>query len=332
MTDAKVDERESAWLSSRSERWRAIAEQLPSLQDNQSIPIEQVRQALGSYPEMARDLAIARGIGVGSRLTTHLEYLYAGLHRAIFKSPKAGWATFKELCRRDIPAAAFELRWHILSTSIGFLLAGLAGFWLVKTYPELVLLVVSESMIDTVREGRLWTDGLLNIMPSSLLSLQIFANNIVVALTAMSLGVLYGLGTIYILGLNGLMIGGVFAFTAQYGMAGRLFEFVAAHGFVELSIIAIAAAVGFSIGESLARPGRLSRRQAFQQASQRGARLMVLCVIFLVGAGVIEGYVSPDPSFDLTTRLIIGVGYWVLMVWALLGWPIPRSSKPAVET
>ena len=88
-------------------------------------------------------------------------------------------------------------------------------------------------MIDKVQGGVLWTDNLLNIMPSALLSVSIFTNNIVVTLTAVSLGVLYGLGTIYIMGLNGLMLGGIFAFTAQYGMAGRLFEFVTSHGFVD---------------------------------------------------------------------------------------------------
>ncbi|MEM8660928.1 MAG: stage II sporulation protein M [Pseudomonadota bacterium] len=333
MSEAPTGSRENRWLSERSERWQAIADELPALADSKPLSIDQVRAALRHYPELARDLAIARDASAASRLTAHLEYLYTGLHRAIFRPHKAKLTSLNQLFRRDIPAAAYELRWSIFSVSIGFLLAGLAGWWLVQTYPELAALVASREMIDTLQEGELWTDGLLNIIPPSVLSVQIFANNIMVALTAMSLGVLYGLGTIYIIGLNGLMIGGVFALTHQHDMAGRLFEFVCAHGFVELSIIAISAAVGFSIGESLARPGRLPRLVAFQRAVQRGARLMVLCVLFLVGAGIIEGYVSPNPNYDLTSRLLIGIAYWVLMIWALFGWPLPRrtgaSSKPA---
>ncbi|MEM8769110.1 MAG: stage II sporulation protein M, partial [Pseudomonadota bacterium] len=220
------------------------------------------------------------------------------------------------------------LRWHIVSVTLGFILAGCAGWWLVASFPELATLFASEAMIATVQSGELWTDGLLNVTPSSLLSVGIFTNNIVVTLTAVSLGALYGLGTIYIIGLNGLMIGGVFAFTAQYGLAGRLFEFIAAHGFVELSVIAIAGAMGLYIGEALARPGHLSRIDSFRAAVGRCGPLLVVCVVFLVGAGLIEGYVSPDDRFSLTMRLIVGLGYWVLFLLVLVHPWLQRLAGP----
>ena len=62
---------------------------------------------------------------------------------------------------------------------------------------------------------------MLNVVPSSVLSLQILTNNIVVSLFAYCAGFLFGLGTFYILGLNGLMLGAVFAFTGQHGTGRR---------------------------------------------------------------------------------------------------------------
>jgi uncharacterized membrane protein SpoIIM required for sporulation len=177
-----------------------------------------------------------------------------------------------------------------------------------------------------VQRGELWTDDLLNVFPSSVLSLQIFTNNIVVSLFAVCLGVLYGLGTFYIIGLNGLMLGGVFAFTAQHGIADRLFQFVVAHGFVELSVVCVAGAVGASLGEALARPGSVTRGAAFQAAVRRGLRLMSVCVVFLVGAGLIEGFVSPDPRVPLAARLAIGLGYFLLFVLVLSG-ALDRLSR-----
>ena len=44
---------------------------------------------------------------------------------------------------------------------------------------------------------------------------------------------------------------------------------------------------------------------------------MVVCALFLVGAGFIEGYVSPDPSYPLSTRLAVGVSYLCLL-WLVL--------------
>jgi len=43
-------------------------------------------------------------------------------------------------------------------------------------------------------------------------------------------------------------------------------------------------------------------------------------VLLLVGSGVIEGYVSPNPAFPLWTRILIGATYWLFMLALLNGW------------
>ena len=92
------------------------------------------------------------------------------------------------------------------------------------------------------------------MVPSSVLSVQILTNNIVVSLFAYCLGFLFGLGTLYILGLNGLMLGAMFAFVGQHGLAGALFRFVVAHGCVELSVMCLSGAAG--AGAENSRPVR----------------------------------------------------------------------------
>jgi uncharacterized membrane protein SpoIIM required for sporulation len=74
-----------------------------------------------------------------------------------------------------------------------------------------------------------------------------------------------------------------------------------------------------SLGEALARPGELTRAAAFQRSVARGLRLMVVCLTFLVGAGVLEGFVSPNPRFPLSARLAIGLGYFAFFVLVLSG-------------
>lgn len=301
-------------------------ERLPALEDNKPVNTEDALQAIRSYPEIARDLAIAQRALPDARITAFLGHTYVRLYRALFRAPRAPVAAQVAGFRNDIPRIVALLGRHIAAVTAWFVLTALAGWWLVTTYPELIALFASEQMIETVQGGSLWTDGLLNVTPSSLLSVGILTNNIVVALTALSLGVFYGLGTLYIIGLNGLMLGGVFAFTHQHGLALRLFEFVCAHGFVELSVICIAGAIGLSAGEALARPGHLSRVHALQVAAARGLRLMLLCVAFLVGAGVIEGYISPNADYPLSLRLGVGVAYLLLFLWALGGFRLPRRG------
>jgi uncharacterized membrane protein SpoIIM required for sporulation len=307
------------WFDERLPAWRGIDDSLTQIERGKSAAPDKV---------LAADLAIARRAAPDGALTKYLARVYSQLHRSIFRSPDRVGRTIRLAFERDTPEVAKALRWHILAVAALFFGAAAAGAWLVASYPELATLFASEEMIEQVMRGELWTDGLLNVFPSSLLAVQIFTNNIAVSLFALCLGVLYGLGTIYIIGMNGMMLGGVFAFTAQHGLALRLFEFVCAHGFVELSVIFIAGAVGASLGEALARPGHLTRAAAFHAATARGARLMFVCVVFLVGAGVIEGYISPNPGVPLPVRLAVGLGYLALFVLVLTGalgrWLRPR--------
>lgn len=311
--------RASKWIDDRLPVWRDAAEQIDAVERGRSAPPSAVLKVVRAYPEIARDVSIARRQAPDGPLARQLEQIYVALHRALFRRPTRLAHELVSIFVRDAAAVARSLGWHIIWITALFFASATAGAWLVNQYPEVVGLFASEAMIEQVQAGQLWTDGLLNVVPSSLLAISIFTNNITVALFALVVGVFYGLGTAYIIGMNGLMLGAIFSYTAQHGLAARLFEFVAAHGFVELSVIMVAGACGVSLGEALARPGHAPRALAFQRAAMRAVPLMIVCCVFLVGAGLIEGYVSPNPAYPLWARIAIGLAYLGLLVAVLSG-------------
>ena len=317
------------WLERRTAKWQRLASLASNLVGTRPAQVGEAIEMAEGYRMVARDLSLARRVMPETRTRKALESLYASLHAALHRPAHRWGSDLRSLLANDVPAVMRAIEMHLLWVTVLFILSIAAGAWLVSAHPELVSLVASEEMIEGAENGELWTDGLLNIVPSSVLSVQILANNIAVTLFAFAAGVLFGLGTFYLIALNGLMIGAVFAFTAQHDVALRLFTFVAAHGFVELSVICIAGAAGASLGEALVRPGDLSRREAFQAASARIGKLLVPCSLLLIGAGFIEGYVSPNPTFPLASRLVIGIGYWVLMVALLSGRLVPAQTRLA---
>ena len=217
------------------------------------------------------------------------------------------------------------MRIHLLAVTLLFVISGVTGFWLIYTYPDLIAMFADPRLISTVERGELWTDGLLNVTPSAVLSVSILTNNIVVSFFAFCSGVIFGLGTFYLIGMNGLSLGAIFAFTGQHGLAGRLFDFVIAHGCVELSCICIAGAAGAFVGEALIRPGELTRSEAFRIAAREGVRVLVAVTVLLFICGFIEGFVSPDPEIPRWARVTIGVGYWLFMISFLRGYVFGRS-------
>jgi uncharacterized membrane protein SpoIIM required for sporulation len=305
------------WLEGRTERWQWMERQCYLQRGARQDDAGPSRAFIEGFRALGTDLSLARAQFPDSRLARYLTDLFARSHEQLNRRPSAVWRSLGDIFLQAAPAVINDMRGALAATVALFALSLLAGWCLVSRYPELAALFASQALLDTVESGELWTTDLLNILPSSVLAFSIIANNVTVTLFAFVLGAFYGIGTLYIISLNGLMLGGVFAFTAQHGLAGRLFEFIVAHGVVELSVICLAGAAGVSLGEALVRPGNRTRAEAFRAAVRRAGVLLVAAIPFLAGAGLIEGYISPDAAFPLPARLVIGLAYG-LVFWLVL--------------
>jgi len=324
---ARRDAALAAALLRRAPLWSAAVARIERLERARAADADEAARAVDEYRLLARDLATARRVAPSGRAREYLEAAFARSHALLSRPAVDVLESARVLFRDQIPDAVYALRWHIAWVFALLACAATAGWWLVRTYPDLIGLFLAPGLIASVKRGELWTEGLLNIVPSSILSVQILTNNVVVSLFAYCAGFLFGLGTFYIVGLNGMLLGATFAFTSQHGLAQRLAEFIVSHGCVELSVLVLSGAAGAAVGESLARPGLLSRSAAFQQAALRSGRVLFACVLLLLGAGFIEGYVSPDPEVPLWARLVIGIGYFVVMIAMLGGWLFGRKQR-----
>lgn len=314
----KPNSRAPSWLAQRTAIWSRLGESVATWRRGR-LSRQDALKALDGYRGLARDVASARKVLPGNPITLALETLYASLHAIVNREPRHTLASLRHLYAVEIPATVQELKPLSVGVWLLFALSTAAGWWLVHTWPSLVDLVASPDMIQHVRRGELWTDGILNVTPSSLLSIRIFTNNIVVTIFACVAGVFYGLGTFYVIANNGLMLGGVFAFTRAYGLDGDLLKFIFAHGTVELSMICLGGAAGVALGESLIRPKLASRRDSLQQCAAKIAHLFAALMPLLVVCGLIEGFVSPVTSIGWPVRVLIGLANLALMLAVLSG-------------
>jgi uncharacterized membrane protein SpoIIM required for sporulation len=134
---------------------------------------------------------------------------------------------------------------------------------------------------------------------------QIISNNIQVTIAAFGFGVTAGIGTLLLLLLNGVSLGGVVGLYQSKGILGLLLAFVAPHGVLELSAVCIAGGAGLLIAAALVLPGARTRRAALADNSRRAMRLITASTLFLIVAGSLEGLVSPIPYWPLSLKLIV---------------------------
>ena len=312
------------------DEWRAVRRRAAALGRSRGSEVGDALAVVDDYRRAAHRVSAARAsTGPAARSAEYLEAVYSDLHDTIHRPARRMPLVLLSLMRDGVPAAMSAMSVHLLAVTLLFIVSAVTGAWLVFSYPDLIALFADPRLIATVERGELWTDGLLNVTPSAVLSTSILTNNIVVSLFAFCSGIVFGLGTFYLIGMNGLSLGAIFAFTGQHGLAGRLFDFVVAHGCVELSCICIAGAAGAYLGEALIRPGDRTRSEAFRAAAAEGMRVLAVVTLLLFVCGFIEGYVSPDPEVPRWARVTIGVGYWLFMVSLLRGHVFGRSRGGA---
>jgi uncharacterized membrane protein SpoIIM required for sporulation len=176
---------------------------------------------------------------------------------------------------------------------------------------------------DTVRglaEGRLWTESLTTTVPPSVSSSAIATNNMSVALTAWAGGALAGLGSLWVVLLNGYLLGAIVGATAQWAMAGELLEFVAAHGILELTLILVAAGAGLDVGRAILRAGDRPRSEMLREATTRSLIVLGGSLPWFVALGLVEALISPHPGLGWAPKLALGLALESLfLVWALGG-------------
>jgi uncharacterized membrane protein SpoIIM required for sporulation len=213
--------------------------------------------------------------------------------------------------------AAFRRNWRhcALATAI-FAITGLVGAVLTYQNPDFKVKLLGPQMVETIDRHQMWTHSIVGIKP--LASSFIMTNNMSVGFTTFALGITAGLGTIYMMAFNGLLIGVIGMACWLAGMSLQLWSFVAPHGVLELPAIFIAGGAGLRIAQGLLFPGVLPRRDSLARAGSEAVQLLLGTIPILIIAGLIEAFVSPT---GLATPLKFGLAgaMFVLLCVYLFG-------------
>lgn len=173
----------------------------------------------------------------------------------------------------------------------------------------------------------------LTVDQESAMAAQIFTNNIVVTFLAFAGGLALGLGTLYVLLQNGVLLGVVGGLAIGSGNGRAFFELVTAHGILELSCIVVSGAAGLRLGWSIIDPGNRTRSEALRAEARAALEIVFGTAPWLVVAGLVEGFLTPSGT-GLPTVLAVGLSlgaiYWGLVLWRGNPDLEPVRAEPAI--
>ena len=259
------------------------------------------------HRRVVSDFALARSRFPGSAVEARLRRLAFTGHRLLARREAPWLPRLRQFFAVDFRRAYQAAQGPLRVAGAIFLCGVLAGYVITGINPEFARLFLGDDAMDGLRHGELWTDALTTVMPPAVTASSIFTNNLSVALVAFAGGALLGVGTLYVLVFNGLMLGAVLAVTAHHELLGRIFSFIAAHGPLELFLIVVASAAGLTMARGAIAWENRPRALVFREAARAGLHLVGGTLPWFVLLGFVEGFVSPRTEVGLVFKVGLGV-------------------------
>jgi uncharacterized membrane protein SpoIIM required for sporulation len=299
-------------------RWQRLESMLGTLEARGVRRTDRpfLQELIALYRGTTGDLAFAQTHYRGTTLLLFLHQLVARAHNQIYRPHQLSIPAVLGFFRNEIPRAIRAHLQAVLWSAIVFLLGTALGLSAVQFDERAATVILPASVLNSVYSGHIWTGNLFSIVPAPVASTFIFTSNISVALLAFAGGLSCGLVTALILFQNGFMLGVIFKLCADYGLLGALFEFVAGHGFLEISAIIVSGGAGFVVANALLNPGPYLRRDALAQQGASAVRMAIGCVPALVVAGCIEAFISPSHiavGIKVALGIALGVVFWLYL-------------------
>jgi uncharacterized membrane protein SpoIIM required for sporulation len=292
-----------------------------------SLSPDEVRFLGQYYRQAASDLAIAQRDFPRHQVTVYLNQLVGRAHAVIYRDEPLQTNRIVEFALRGFPRLFRETLPFTLVAALLFILPALAAGVSIYLWPQSarwLLPVEIQGLIPTVEQRELWIDVPMSERPY--FSSFIMQNNIRVSFLAFASGMTAGLMTVWVLILNGLIIGGLTGLTSHYGIGLDLWNFAIGHGVLELSVIFMAGGSGLMLGWAILRPGLLRRREALALAARKAVKLLLGAVPMLVVAGLIEGFISPADEIPAIFKW--GLGFMSGFIFYAYLFLAGRENKP----
>ncbi len=296
------------------------------LHNNKSIPPGKISSI---YLEVSEDLSYAKTFYPGSNTAFYLNGLAATAHQKIYTNKKEPGNVFWNFYVHDFPKFFYQYQKQLLLSFVIFALFIAVGAFSAASDGAFVRAILGDAYINMTLENISNDDpmAVYKKMGELDMFLGITINNIRVSLMAFTLGILAGLGTVYVLMQNAIMLGAFQYFFYQNGLLWESARTIWIHGTIEISVIVIAGCAGLVVGKSILFPQTYTRLTSFIKGVKDGLKIVLSTVPFFIIAGFLEGFVTRHTGMpDWLAITIIGLSL-IFILFYYVYYPFYLNNK-----
>jgi len=321
------------FISERKEEWQRLESIKNKLRPGtfQRVSRQDLWDLGRLYFAAVSDLSVLKSSELArdpdNEIIDYLNNQVASVHGIIYRTPRLTWASLRDFLITGFPQTFRDTGIYTAIAVAVFIVAGVSGLFLGLNEPSFIELIVPDNIIAKVEKGNVWFNDLYTVAPAA--SSMLMTHNISVTFLIFASGITFGVGTLYLLALNGLLIGTVAALCINHKLSLEFWSFVLPHGSLELTAIFIAGGAGLIIGHALIDSGPYKRSEILASRSKQAVKLLAGCIPMLVIAGFIEAFVSPSPLPAIVKIIISALLFISLLSFLLLSGTGSRKQSAA---
>lgn len=280
--------REAAFVKQNKDKWLKFER---VVQNNISISPAELSRL---YVELTEDLNYAQTFYPNSETLAYINELSVGIHQKIYKTKKESKNKIYQFYAEEFPLFFYKYRSTLLLAFLLFLGFSAIGAYSAASDDGFVRLILGDDYVNATLENINKGDPMAVYKKANQtdMFLGITLNNIRVALFAFVAGIIAGLGTIFILMKNAIMLGSFQYFFFEQDLLWESARTIWIHGTIEISVIIVASCGGLVMGKSLLFPKTYTRLQSFIQGVKAGLKIVISTIPFFIIAGFLEGFIT----------------------------------------
>ncbi|TXF76309.1 stage II sporulation protein M [Chryseobacterium sp.] len=280
--------REVAFIKQNKEKWFGIEQVVEGKVKKNPDDLSSL------YINLVNDLSFAQTYYPKSKTTVYLNHLSARIFQKIYKTKRAEQNRIFYFYRTEVPLLVYQYRRYLFYAFAFFILFTLIGFISAYYDKEFVNIILGEDYVNKTIEN-IESANAVGVYQQGTnwgTSVFIIFNNLKVGAILFVYGVFGGIGTLFALMQNCIMLGSFQYFFHEHGALKESARGIWLHGVFEIFSMVVEAMAGLILGASILFPKTFSRFQSFKLGFKDAFKIFLSTVPFTIVAGIIEGYVT----------------------------------------
>ncbi|WP_452223213.1 stage II sporulation protein M [Lacinutrix chionoecetis] len=319
--------REAAFVKQNKDKWLTFE----SVLSNKTVIAPDELSSL--YVEITDHLSYAKTFYPNSNTQMYLNGLASAAHQKIYKTKKESKNRLITFFSHEFPLLFKQHHRELLVSFLVFSLFVIIGAFSAANEGDFVRGFLGDGYVNMTLENIEKGDpmGVYKKQGEFNMFLGITLNNIKVALMAFGYGIMLGIGSLFIMMQNGIMLGSFQYFFYEQGLLWESARTIWIHGTIEISVIIIAGCAGLVLGNGILFPGTYTRLESFTRSVKNGLKILMSTIPFFIIAGFLEGFVTRHTEMPDWLAIFIIVSSLAIIIFYYVIYPIQVHKKETLK-